>query len=240
MSKYLIDEISLFLPAYNEEAVIAETVEKADKVLKKIAAKYEILVINDGSKDKTGQVVEKIAKTNKNVRLFTHSPNRGYGGALRSGFKETRYDPVVFTDSDGQFDFSEVTKLIEKMHQTDADMVIGYRIKRNDPQMRLVLAGLLKIWNLFWFGMWNRDTDCGFKLIRKHVFKGIGDLKTNGGIISTEFMAKVKQGGYHVEEVGVHHYARTAGKSTGDNVKVIGRAITETFHIWMDINTQRI
>ena|SRR5688572_6386634 len=231
-----LDELSLFLPTYNEQDNITETVEKADKVLKKVANKYEILVVEDGSKDNTAKVVRDLMKKHKHLRMVQHKPNRGYGGALKTGFQETKYDPVVFTDSDGQFDFSEVTKLIEKLQKTDADLVIGYRMKRNDHPIRLMIGTMLKIWNLFWFGMWVRDTDCGFKLIRRHVLKAVMPLKSNGGIISTEFLAKVKHHGFNIKQVGVHHYPRKAGKSTGGNPSVILKAVTETFRIWQDLN----
>lgn len=226
----------MFFPAYNEEEVIAQTIEKAAKVLPKVANKYEILIVNDGSKDGTEKVVKSLQKKMKFLRLVTHSPNRGYGGALKSGFSETQYDPVVFTDSDGQFDFAEVSKLIEKLRETNADLVIGYRLKRNDPPKRLFIAFMLKLWNLFWFGMWFRDTDCGFKLIRRRVLDEVMPLGSNGGIISTEFLAKVKRAGFKYQQVGVHHYPRTAGKSTGDNLGVIGRAVRETLSIWYHLN----
>lgn len=223
------------MPAYNEEGNIAATIEAVDKVAKKVADKYEILIVEDGSKDKTAEVVEKLMNRYKNVRMIQHKPNRGYGGALKTGFYKSKYDPVVFIDSDGQFDFEEVTKLIEKMQKTAADMVIGYRIKRNDPPKRLLLANLLKIWNLFWFGMWVRDVDCAFKLTTRRVLKGIPPLVSNGGIISTELMAKVKKGGFKVEQVGVHHYPRTKGQSTGDNIKVISKAVRESYEVWKEL-----
>lgn len=229
-------ELSLFFPAYNEEANIAETVTKAAKVLPKVAHKYEILVVNDGSKDGTGAEVKSLMKKLKFLRMVTHDPNRGYGGALKTGFAETKYDLVVFTDSDGQFDFAEVEKMIAKLQETNADLVIGYRIKRSDPPKRLFIANMLKLWNLFWFGMWFRDTDCGFKLIRRRVLDEVIPLTSNGGIISTEFLAKVKRAGFKYAEVGVHHYPRRAGVSTGDNLKVISKAVRETLAIWWDIN----
>lgn len=231
-----LPELSLFFPAYNEGENITSTIVKAAKVLPEVAKKYEILVVNDGSKDNTGKVVEGLMKKYKFLRMITHSPNRGYGGALKTGFAETKYDLVVFTDSDGQFDFTEVKKLISKFQETDADLVIGYRIKRSDPPKRLLIANLLKLWNLFWFGMWFKDTDCGFKLIRRRVLNEIGPLKSNGGIISTEFLAKVKRADYKYEQVGVHHYPRMAGRSTGDSLNVISKAIKETLTIWYDIN----
>jgi len=236
MSKPIIDQISLFLPAYNEEGVIKDTIAKSDAILKKLAKKYEILVIEDGSKDKTATIVKGLMKQYKNLRMFQHKPNRGYGGALKSGFKETRYDPIVFIDSDGQFDLSELTSLVAKMNQTKSDLVIGYRIKRNDPPFRLLLANLLKLWNLFWFGMYVKDVDCAFKLIRRRVIDGIPPLISNGGIISTEFMARVQKAGFKVSQVGVHHYPRTTGESTGDKGSVIKKAVFESLKLWYQLN----
>jgi glycosyltransferase involved in cell wall biosynthesis len=231
-----LDQLSLFFPAYNEEENIESTITAAAKVLPKVASKYEIVVVDDGSRDKTAAKVKALQKKYKFLRLEQHQPNRGYGGALKTGFKSTKYDPVVFTDSDGQFDFGEVTKLISAMQSSQADLVIGYRIKRSDPPKRLWIANMLKLWNLFWFGMWFRDTDCGFKLIRRRVLDEVMPLKSDGGIISTEFLAKVKRSGFGYVQVGVHHYPRQAGQSTGDNLKVITKAVKETLAIWYDIN----
>lgn len=231
-----LKELSLFLPAYNEEGNIAETIEKCDQVIRTVAEKYEILVVEDGSKDKTAEVVERLLKKFPSLRMIQHKPNRGYGGALKTGFHESKYDPLVFIDSDGQFDFSEVTKLIELKEKTKAALVIGYRIKRSDPLKRLFLAQMLKFWNLLWFGFWLRDVDCAFKLISRRVINGIPRLKSDGGIVSAELMAKVKKCGFKYVQVGVHHYPRTKGKSTGDSLNVISKAVTESWAIWKDLN----
>lgn len=233
-----LKELSLFLPAYNEEGVIAETIAKCDQVMKAVAEKYEILVVEDGSKDKTAEVVEGCLKKYPNLRMIQHKPNRGYGGALKTGFYETKYDPIVFIDSDGQFDFSEVTKLIDMKIKTGADLVIGYRIKRSDPPKRLFLASMLKIWNKIWFGFYLRDVDCAFKLISRRVMNGIPRLKSDGGIVSSELMAKVTKAGFRYCQVGVHHYPRTRGKSTGDNLNVITKAVTESWAIWRDLHSE--
>lgn len=121
-----IKELSVFFPAYNEEANIKNTVEKALKVLPNVADKWEIVIIDDGSKDKTGAIVRQMAEKEKRIRLITHDPNRGYGGALQSGLYGTKYEWITFTDADGQFDFSEISKFIETQKETGADMVIGY------------------------------------------------------------------------------------------------------------------
>ncbi len=236
MATKKLPTLSVFFPAYNEEGNITATINNAARILPKVAEEYEILVVNDGSRDQTGARVKALMKKYKFLRLVTHDPNRGYGGSLKTGFAKTKYDPVVFTDSDGQFDFTEVAKFKDALGSTKADVVIGYRIKRSDPPKRLLIAALLKLWNLFWFGIWFRDIDCGFKLVRRRVLDEVMPLASNGGIISTEFLAKVKRSGLRIAQVGVHHYRRKAGTSTGDNLKVISKAVIETFKIWYDIN----
>src|SRR3989344_4213413 len=119
-----IPELSVFFPAYNEEANIKSTVQKAKKVLEETTTKWEIIVINDGSKDKTGEVAEKLAETDKRIRVINHSPNRGYGAALKSGLYGSKYEWIAFTDSDGQFDFAEITNFIDLQRKTSADLVI--------------------------------------------------------------------------------------------------------------------
>jgi glycosyltransferase involved in cell wall biosynthesis len=225
-----LSELSLFLPAYNEEKVITQTIIKADAILRKVAKKYEILVVNDGSTDKTEEVVNKVIKKNPNVRMITHNPNKGYGGALKTGLYESKYKYISFIDADGQFDFSEIGKFIE--HIKDFDLVIGYRKKRADTGPRIVIASLLKLWNLFWFGFWVKDADCGFKLIKKEVVDRLPKLKTESAITETEFLIRAQRAGYKFKELPVGHYPRTTGKSTGGNFRVIFRAVKETLQLW--------
>ncbi len=154
MSKYLLPELSVSMPAYNEEKNIQKTVEKAVKILKEITPKWEVLVVNDGSTDKTGKIVDQLVKKYKGkVRVTTHSPNKGYGGALKSCLYGCRYRWIVFTDADGQFDFSEIFHFIKIAKLKKADLVIGYRLQRQDPQMRILIAQLLKLWNFIFIGL---------------------------------------------------------------------------------------
>ena len=232
-----IDELSMFLPAYNEEAVIKQTITKCNAVLAKVAKKYEILVINDGSTDKTEQIVNKIIKTNKNVRMISHNPNKGYGGALKTGLYNARYKYTAYIDADGQFDLSEIDRFLP--HIGKYDIVIGYRAQRADHGLRKVVALMLKIWNLVWFRFWVKDVDCAFKLWKTEIINKIPKLKTESAITETEWMIKVKQAGFKIKEVPVGHYERIGGQSTGGNLKVIARAAKDTFKLWWVLLTKQ-
>lgn len=217
-----LKELSLFFPAYNEEANIEETVEKAIPVLKKVAQKYEIIIINDGSKDKTEEVADKLAKKYSFIRVITHNPNRGYGGAFKSGIYNSKYEWICFTDADGQFDFSEITKFIEKQNETGADLVIGTYLKRAVGFMTIFTS---KVWELLVFlafGLKVTDIDCGFKLFRKKIVDTIPKLNAERGpFINSEFLIHSKNNGFKIVEVPVHHYPRKAGAATGRQLKVI-------------------
>jgi glycosyltransferase involved in cell wall biosynthesis len=225
--------LSVFFPAYNEEENIKNTVEKAHDVLKNEDFKWEIIVIDDGSKDKTGEIADKLAKELKNVRVV-HQPNGGYGMALRAGFKNAQYEWIAFTDADGQFDFSEIGKLIAKTDK--ADLVMGYRIKRSDPFFRLVMAFGWKTVIFLFFGTWFKDIDCAFKIINKKIFETIAPLEsTRGGMISPELVLKAKQKGFRIAQVGVHHYPRLYGSPTGSNMKVILISFRDLFRLRMKL-----
>jgi len=218
-----VKKLSVFFPAYNEEVALKETVEKANEVLKKIAEEYEIIVVNDGSKDKTGEIADELAKKNKRVRVIHHPKNRGYGAALKSGLYQAQYSWIIFTDADGQFDFREVHNFFEVQEKTGADLVIGYYLKRRVSLFRILASKYL--WELPVFLLFRlrvRDIDCGFKLIKKEVIEKIPKLEAERGpFITTELLVKAKQSGFKIAEVGVHHYPRQAGQATGASLKVI-------------------
>lgn len=215
-------QLSVFFPAYNEEANIAATVTKAAVILPKVARKWEILVVNDGSKDKTGQRVTELTKKIKNLRMITHQSNQGYGAALQTGLYQTKYDWVAFTDADGQFDFSEITKFITRQQRAKADLVIGYYLERQVPFYRLWGSWLWELAVWLFFGLKVRDIDCAFKLINRSVIEKIPKLESQRGpFISSELLIKAKKAGFKFSQVGVHHYPRTAGAATGASLKVI-------------------
>jgi glycosyltransferase involved in cell wall biosynthesis len=190
MSGKLLPELSVFFPAYNEEANITTTVMNAVNECEKIAENYEIIVINDGSKDKTKAIVEKLSQQNKHIRLINHRPNRGYGGALKSGIYGARFEIITFTDSDGQFDFSEIESFIPYLNEYD--MVIGYRRKRVEGIKRIIIAGILKVAALILFRLTFKDIDCAFKVFKKTVVGTIPRLESDGALISTELLYKKK------------------------------------------------
>lgn len=229
-----LDGLSLFFPAYNEEGNIKNTVEKAIPVLKNIASKYELLIVDDGSKDKTGEIADKLAEEYSFIRVVHHHPNQGYGAALKSGFYNSKQEWIVFTDSDGQFDFSEVTRLIEK--SGEADIVAGYRINRQDPLMRKIFGFGWTFLSRLLLDVGVRDVDCAFKLVKKKVIDTIPKLQsTRGGMISPELLGRAKKAGFKIVEVGVHHYPRKEGKQTGANLKVIFKSFMDLGKLWWQI-----
>lgn len=235
MSK--VPELSIFFPFWNEEKNIATVVNNAISVASKVAEKWEIIMIDDGSADKTAEIARELAKTDSRLRLIGHKPNRGYGAALKEGLMNAKYKFIVFTDGDGQFDFSEVVRFIEKINS--ADMVIGFRKKRKDQPFRHFLMILLKIWDFVLFGFYFKDIDCGFKMFKKESLKKILPLKSEGAMITTEILARAKKANFKIEQVQVAHYPRLYGDQSGGNFRVILRAIKESLELWKDLNYGR-
>jgi dolichol-phosphate mannosyltransferase len=232
----LIKELSVFFPTYNEEKNIGKVVRDAKKVLEKIAGKWEITIVEDGSKDTTPQVADKIAKLDKRIRVIHHKPNRGYGGALKTGFSKAKYKWVAFTDSDGQFDFSEIVKFIKKQNETGADLVLGIRTNRADPAIRKLftfvwsklLPGLL-------LGLKVTDYSCGFKMIRKNVYASVQPLVGEEKVTQIEMLTKAQRSGFKFAEVGVKHYPRKFGHQTGADFKVIAKSIQDLLKLWRQL-----
>jgi len=228
-----IDKLSVFFPTYNEEANIGSTVLKAKKVLEEIAQEWEILIINDGSQDKTGEIAAMLAEKDPRVRVITHPSNRGYGASLKSGFYNSRHPWIAFTDSDGQFDFSEITSFIETQKRESADLVIGYYKKRQVSKFKMLTSRMWELAVIVLFGLKVHDIDCGFKLISKKVIDSIPKLQSErGAFISSEFLIKAKKSGFKIVEIGVTHLPRLAGKGTGRNINVIIKSFVDLFKLW--------
>ena len=232
-----LSSLSVFFPFWNEQDNIENVVENALKVVDQIADKWEIIIVDDGSEDKTLEKAQKLAKLHKNIVVVSHTPNRGYGAALKEGFSHARYEYVVFNDGDGQFDFSEVTKFADKIQS--CDLVIGYRKKRQDHLMRHILMNLLKIWDFMLFRLHVRDIDCGFKMFRKTALDSIGTLRSEGAMITTEILVKAKRKKLKMGEVEVSHFRRKHGSSTGGNIPVVMRAMLESLMLYWDIHNKR-
>jgi len=227
-----VSELSVFFPTFNEEKHIKNTVLAAVKVLRQIAKKWEILIVNDGSTDKTAQIALGLSKNDARIKVITHSPNRGYGASLRSGFYKSKYDWVAFTDSDGQFDFSEITKLLRAKDDLDADVVVGYYLKRSVPLYRKLNSFLWQVVVRVLFGVSVRDIDCGFKLVSRKVLNKIPPLESErGAFISSEFLIKAKKSSFKIVEVAVHHFPATR-KGTGARLNVIVRSFIDLFRLW--------
>lgn len=220
--------LSIVLPAFNEEANIMTAIERARSVAQKIAGEFEIVVVDDGSSDRTAAIVSTAAEQDPRVRLVSHADNRGYGEALRSGFESAKLDLVFFTDADNQFDMEELANFMPLIERVD--VVAGYRIARQDPLMRRFFA---KGWNILVRSLFYvpvRDIDCAFKLFRREVFDRI-DLESIGAMVNTELMVKLARSGASVVEIGVTHLPRTAGRPSGADPRVIARAFRELWRM---------
>ncbi len=217
-------ELSIILPALNEEENIERAMTAATKVADRLCTRHEIIVVNDGSTDRTAEIVRAAGEADPRIRLVSHEKNQGSGHALRSGFEAATMDLVFFTDADNQFDLEELELFLPSIEH--ADVVAGFRYNRQDPFIRRVFA---KGWNaivrvLFFAPV--RDIDCAFKLFRREVFKDV-HLEAMGAMVSTELMVRIARSGKAVVEIGVTHYPRTAGKARGADPRVILRALIE-------------
>lgn len=221
--------LSVIFPAFNEEANIRYTVEAARLVLPKLAQTWEIILVNDGSRDATTPICDELAAQYPEVRAIHHVENRGYGAALKSGILAARLDYIFFTDSDGQFDLQELENLIDWASQYE--IVTGYRAKRQDPPHRLINAWGWRTLVRMVLGVKVRDIDCAFKIFQRSVFDRV-QIRSVGAMVNTEILAQANSFGMRIHEVKVTHYPRRAGKPSGANLKVIAKAFKELFRLW--------
>lgn len=218
--------LSVILPAYNEEALIADTISHVMSTLSSWMQNFEVIVVNDGSKDRTGEIVADLATYDRRIRLVNHPVNKGYGAALVTGFESVTKELAFFMDSDGQFDIRDLARFFPFIEEYGA--VLGYRIHRQDTWMRKLNAWGWKKLVGFVFGVHVRDIDCAFKLFRAEFFR-THRLETRGAMINAEILYKLARAGYTYTELGVQHLPRLAGKATGAKLTVILRALGELF-----------
>ncbi len=219
--------ISVVLPAWNEERNVTQAIQEAVTALEGLGADYEIIVVDDGSRDGTSRVVGELQASHPQVRLVRHEVNRGYGQALRSGYAAARQDLVLIHHADSQFDLTEINRFLPLLAQ--ADIVCGYRAQRADPFMRKVNA---LGWNMvvrLLFGYLARDIDCGFKLFRREILDHVHLTATRGAMIDTELLASARARGYRIAELPVIHLPRLGGQPTGANLDVIITSFRELF-----------
>lgn len=230
--------ISAVLPAYNEEEIIERTVRHVASVLSEHASDFEVIVTNDGSRDRTGEVLAELQQREPGLHLqvVTHPRNYGYGAALASGFDAAQKDLVFMTDGDKQFDVSEIRNFLPAMDGR-TDLVIGWRMKRADPPMRKLNALGWKLLVNMLFGYTARDVDCAFKLFRRQVWTSM-TVYARGATFSAEFLIKSRRLGFRVTELPVSHLPRTAGRPTGARPDVIVRAFVELFRLWRNIDRE--
>ncbi len=226
-----VPALSFFFPAHNEEANIEALVAEALEVLPSFADEFEIIAVDDGSRDATLQIANRLAASDARVRVVHHETNMGYGAAVRSGLKAARYELVAFTDGDRQFKVADLGRLLERMARSDkTDVVAGYRLKRADPFIRTAYARAYRLALNIFYRLGVRDVDCAFKLFKRSALEGIR-LESGGAFMSAELLIKLKQRGRHIAEVGVPHYPRTAGSPTGAKPSVIFRAVRDFWRL---------
>jgi glycosyltransferase involved in cell wall biosynthesis len=229
--------ISVFFPAYNDAGTISSLVIQAKQTLAEIADDYEIIVVNDGSKDDTAEIIDFLAAEFPEVRAVHHQKNKGYGGALRTGFASATKDLVFYTDGDAQYDVKEL-RLLYEAFSNEVDLVNGWKIKRHDPWFRIVIGYIYQYIIKFSFGLKLRDVDCDFRLMRRSIFDTV-QLESNTGVICVELMKKVQDAGFSLSEVPVHHYHRLYGKSQFFNYRRLWRVGFALMRLWWKLVVRR-
>jgi glycosyltransferase involved in cell wall biosynthesis len=232
--------LSFFFPAFNEEENVAETVRRAlDEIGPLVGGSIEVLIVDDGSTDRTPELADALAATDPRVRVH-HQENRGYGGALRAGFANSRGSLICFSDGDLQFDLSEMSRLLTRLEDRarPVDAVIGYRIKRRDPPHRIFIAKTYNAIVSVLFRLRARDIDCAMKLFRREVFDGL-PLTTDSPFLSAELLIKLRARGERMAQVGVNHYPRAAGTNTGASFRKILRTFRDIGRLRWTLWTRR-
>ena len=226
--------LSMFFPAYNDGGTIASQVITSMKVAATLTDDFEVIVVNDASTDDTAKILEELARIYPDrVRIVHHETNRGYGGALRTGFATARKELIFYTDGDGQYDPTEVTVLWEKM-AADVDWVNGWKISRSDPLHRIIIGRIYHHVVKLLFGLKVRDVDCDFRLMRRHIFDKV-TLEKTSGVICLEMMKKITDAGFRIAEVPVHHYHRAYGRSQFFNFRRLFRTAIDVGRLWVDL-----
>jgi glycosyltransferase involved in cell wall biosynthesis len=229
--------LSVFFPAYNDSGTIASLVIAALRTARTLTSDFEVIIVNDGSADATADIADELARTYPEVRVVHHDRNRGYGGALRTGFETATRDLVFYTDGDAQYDPTEMVVLWDAFNE-NVDLVNGYKISRSDPLHRIVIGRIYHHTVKILFGLQVRDVDCDFRLMRRTIFDRVM-LEKNSGVICLEMMKKVQDAGFRIAEVPVHHYHRAYGRSQFFNVRRLFKTGVDVFKLWYALVIRR-
>jgi glycosyltransferase involved in cell wall biosynthesis len=229
--------LSVFFPAYNDSGTIASMVIRAVQAASELTSDFEVIVVNDGSADATPEIVDELARTYSHVRVVHHTTNRGYGGALQTGFRSATKEFIFYTDGDAQYDPAELAVLWQQMSD-GVDLVNGYKISRSDPLHRIVIGRVYHHIVTVLFGLSMRDVDCDFRLMRRTIFEKI-NLEKTSGVICLEMMKKIHDGGFRLVEVPVHHYHRAFGKSQFFNFPRIAKTGVDVMRLWFELVVRR-
>lgn len=221
--------LSIVLPAHNEEENIKNTLDKCLSYVEQNIRDYEIIVVNDGSVDRTREIAEKLSAENSGIKLVNHKVNQGYGSALRSGFDAATKDYVFLMDSDGQFDISDLNALIPHVGENQA--VIGYRRNRADSLIRSLNAWLYGLYIYVCFGLRVKDMDCAFKIFPIAAYRSVQPIKSDGALFSAELLIKFQKQGYTLKEIPVRHFPREYGVQSGANLQVILKMFKESWKL---------
>ena len=223
------ESISLIFPAYNEEGNIGKAVSQAIEILPNLTDDWEVIVVNDGSRDKTGEILKEYTKINSHILSIHHPSNRGYGAALKSGITSARKDLIFFCDSDLQFYLRELGKLLPWINTYD--IVAGYREKRQDSFHRRLNAWGWNMLVRLLLGLKVKDIDCAFKIFKRNVFSRV-KIDAVVAMVNTDILSQAMKYGFKLKEVSVSHFPRLQGKQTGANLKVIFRAFKELMRLY--------
>ncbi len=227
-----LPELSAFMPAYNEERNIRWVTEDMLIKLRMVTDDLELIIVNDGSADKTGEIIDRLQERYPEVIAKHHSENLGYGAALKTGFSSCSSKYIFYPDGDGQFDSAEISGLIPLLEK--GDVVSAYRIDRKDPWNRILNAWIYNTFLLIFFKLNVKDVDCAFKLYKAEFFDNI-QLKSDGALIDAEVLIKLSKQGAKIVQCSVHHYPRLAGEQTGSKLKVIFKTAKEILANWRDL-----
>jgi glycosyltransferase involved in cell wall biosynthesis len=222
--------ISAFFPAYNDEGTIGNMIHRVAELLSKLTADYEIVVVNDGSADGTGQLLNLLSHVYPSLKVIHHGINRGYGAALITGFSNCSKDLIFYTDGDGQYDVEELPLLLNALGN-GVDLANGYKICRSDHRHRIIIGSLYQRLMRLLFGLHVRDVDCDFRLFRRSLLQQI-ELTCDSGMICVEMMRRFQDGGCRIVEVPVHHYHRSHGSSQFFTVRHLSRVLVQLFSTW--------